>query len=94
LLQKQIAEVSAESEVAIRSDEATNGSSAALLARLKGIGPQIATVLWLEGFYRHFNNRREVASYAGLVPTPWRSGSMDRARAGGNRQLRPIVTAS
>jgi transposase len=43
--------------------------AAALLARLKAIGPQIAAVLDLEGFYRHFDNRREVAAYAGLVPT-------------------------
>jgi transposase len=94
LLLKQIAEVSAESEVATRSDEAANGSSAALLARLKGVGPQIASVLWLEGFYRHFNNRSEVAAYAGLVPTPWRSGSIDREQGiskAGNRRLRHIM---
>ena len=94
LLLKQIAEVSAESEIAAGSEEAANGAPAALLARLKGIGPQIASVLWLEGFYRHFNNRREVAAYAGLVPTPWRSGSIDREQGiskAGNRRLRHIM---
>jgi transposase len=94
LLLRQIAEVSAESEIATGSDEAANGSPAALLARLKGIGPQIASVLWLEGFWRHFNNRREVAAYAGLVPTPWRSGSIDREQGiskAGNRRLRHIM---
>jgi transposase len=94
LLLKQIVDVSAESEIAARPDEAANGSQAALLARLKGIGPQIASVLWLEGFYRHFNNRREVAAYAGLVPTPWRSGSIDREQGiskAGNRRLRHIM---
>lgn len=94
LLLKQIAEVSAESEITTGSVEAANGAPAALLARLKGIGPQIASVLWLEGFYRHFNNRREVAAYAGLVPTPWRSGSIDREQGiskAGNRRLRHIM---
>ena len=30
-----------------------------------------AAVLWSEGLSRHFNNRRRVAAYAGLAPTPW-----------------------
>jgi transposase len=94
LLLKQIADVSAESEIAAVSDEAEDSSPAALLLRLKGIGRQIASVLSLEGFYRHFNNRREVAAYAGLVPTPWRSGSIDREQGiskAGNRRLRHIM---
>jgi hypothetical protein len=40
-----------------------------LLARLKAIGPQIGAVLYHEGLYRSFANRRDVAAYAGLVPT-------------------------
>ena len=94
LLLKQIDEVSAEREIAAEPDAAKAESPAALLARLKGIGPQIASVLWLEGLYRQFNNRREVAAYAGLVPTPWRSGSIDREQGiskAGNRRLRHIM---
>jgi transposase len=49
----------------------------ARLARLKGIGPETAAVLWSEGLFRQFNNRRQVAAYAGLAPTPWQSGSID-----------------
>lgn len=48
------------------------------LARLKGIGPQIATVLGTEVFYRDFGNRRCLASYLGLTPSPFQSGGMDR----------------
>ena len=59
LLMKQIAEVSAESEVIAVSDEAVSDTPVALLARLKGMGPQIASVLWLEGFWRPFSNRRK-----------------------------------
>ena len=43
---------------------------------LKGIGPEFAAVLWSEGLFRRFANRRQVAAYAGLAPTPWQSGSL------------------
>ncbi len=33
-------------------------------------------LLCREVFYRHFNNRRELASYFGLTPSPYHSGSM------------------
>ena len=68
----------AERDIAAELDVEGNQSPVALLARLKAIGPQIAAVLYLEGLYRSFANRREVAAYAGLVPTPWRSGTIDR----------------
>ena len=41
-----------------------------LLLKLKGIGPEFAAVLWSEGLSRQFDNRRQVAAYAGLAPTP------------------------
>ena len=44
---------------------------AAMLLDIKGIGPEFAAVLWSEGLFRHFDNRRQVAAYAGLAPTPW-----------------------
>src|SRR3954465_15367565 len=34
--------------------------------------------LWSEGLFRTFNNRKQVAAYAGLAPTPWQSGSVNR----------------
>src|SRR5215213_9989522 len=62
---------------------------ASLLVQLKGIGPEFAAVLWSEGLFRSFNNRRQVAAYAGLAPTPWQSGSIDReqgvSKAGNSR---------
>jgi transposase len=48
-----------------------------MLLELKGIGPETAAVLWSEGLFRQFDNRRQVAAYAGLAPTPWQSGSID-----------------
>jgi transposase len=48
------------------------------LLRLRGIGPQVATVLAAEVFYREFKNRRALGSYLGLTPSPFQSGAMDR----------------
>jgi len=49
-----------------------------LLRRLKCLGPAFAATLTSEVFYKDFRNRREVGSYFGLTPTPWRSGGIDR----------------
>lgn len=49
-----------------------------LLQRLKALGPVFATTLTNEVLYKDFRNRREVASYCGLTPSPWRSGGIDR----------------
>jgi transposase len=49
-----------------------------LLLRLKCLGPAFATTLTSEVFYKDFRNRREVASYFGLTPSPWQSGGIDR----------------
>src|SRR4051812_4549052 len=76
LLQRQIAEVEAERDAAVEPGPGVEPSPVALLAGLKAIGPQIAAVLYHEGLYRTFANRREVAAYAGLAPTPWRSGKV------------------
>jgi transposase len=48
------------------------------LQRLKALGPAFATTLTHEVFYKDFRNRREVASYVGLAPSPWQSGGIDR----------------
>jgi transposase len=50
----------------------------ALLQRLKGLGPAFAATLTNEVFYKDFRNRREVAGYCGLAPSPWRSGTIAR----------------
>ena len=42
-------------------------------------------------FYKDFRNRREVASYNGLAPSPWKSGGIDREQGiskAGNRRAR------
>jgi transposase len=49
-----------------------------LLCRLKGLGPVFGGTLMHEAFYKDFCNRRQVAGYFGLAPSPWRSGGTDR----------------
>ncbi len=90
LLRRQIAAVEAE-RGALVQEEAPAQTPAGLLMRLRGIGPEFATVLWLEGLFRRFENRRQLAAYAGLAPSPWQSGTV-RGEQGisksGNPRLR------
>ena len=92
LLIEQIKRVEAERD----SVPATAASSVpqAMLATIKGIGPEFASVLAGEGLFRHFDNRRQVAAYAGLAPSPWCSGSIDREQGvskAGNPRLRTAM---
>ena len=67
---------------------------AAVLLRLKGIGPEFASVLCLELLFRSFSNRREVAAYGGLTPSPFKSGGIDREQGiskSGNPRLRKMM---
>lgn len=64
------------------------------LCRLKSIGPQFAATLWLEALYRSFANRRQIAAYAGLAATPWRSGGIQAEQGiskAGNPRLREAM---
>ena len=90
LVERQIAHVKAErnavarqgaelSPMAVSEDsEAHAAVKIATLARLKGIGANDATLLTHEIFYRGFRNRRGLASWVGMTPTPWASGVMER----------------
>lgn len=52
----------------------------AALCRIRGVGENFAAVLTREVFYRSFDNRRQLASYVGITPSPFQSGRMDRDR--------------
>ena len=49
-----------------------------MLFRLKSLGPAFTTSLTSEVFYKDFSNGRQVGSYFGLAPSPWKSGGTDR----------------
>lgn len=61
------------------------------LLQLKALGPAFVGTLVDELFYKDFRNRREVAAYCGLAPSPWQSGGIDREQGiskAGNRRVR------
>lgn len=65
------------------------------LFQLKGIGANAAWTYAMEFFaWRKFRNRRQVASLAGLTPTPHQSGGMHREQGiskAGNRYVRGMA---
>jgi transposase len=95
LLLQQIKSVEAERDMLVApKPDAVTPTPAAMLQDIKGIGPEFAAILWSEGLFRHFDNRRQVAAYAGLAPTPWQSGSIDREQGvskAGNPRLRTTL---
>ena len=81
LLLEQIKAVEAERDAlfaAAKVAAAATPAPVTMLLDIKGIGPEFASVLWMEASFRSFANRRQIAAYAGLAPTPWQSGSVDR----------------
>ena len=95
LLLEQIGMVEAERDAMLAAQPAAAPASAGrMLRNFKGVGPEFAAILWLEALFRHFDNRRQIASYAGLAPTPWQSGSVDREQGvskAGNPRLRATL---
>lgn len=75
--------------------EADCRAAPSALLQLRGIGPELASLLWLEGLFRRFDNRRQIAAYAGLAPSPWQSGGTAReqgiTKAGNPRLRRAMV---
>jgi len=93
LLLEQIKEVERTRDLMLAA-ASSSSPAPALLLNLKGIGREFAAVLWSEGLCRHFDNRRQIAAYAGLAPTPWQSGQIDRDQGvskSGNPKLRTTL---
>jgi transposase len=96
LLLMQIKAVESERDAQLAAEQTpSQPAPLTMLLSVKGVGPEFAAVIWSEGPYRHFDNRRQVAAYAGLAPTPWQSGSVDREQGishSGNPRLRTTMT--
>jgi transposase len=91
LVRAQLKAVEHARDALLETEAAGPRNPAALLVKLKGIGAEFASLLWLEALFRGFSNRRQVAAYAGLAPSPWQSGGSDREQGiskAGNRRLR------
>lgn len=94
LLLEQIKAVEADRDAVMTAQVADASSPAAILLGIKGIGPEFAAVLAGEALFRNFDNRRQVAAYAGLAASPWKSGSIDREQGvakAGNPRLRTTM---
>jgi transposase len=90
----QLATVERARDALIGTDAEERNNPAALLLKLKGLGPEFASLLWLESLFRNFGNRRQVAAYGGLAPSPWQSGGVERDQGiskSGNRRLRKTM---
>lgn len=86
LLLQQIKAVEKARDALVKKTE-----GARMLTQLRGIAEEIGFSLWSEGLYRGYANRRQLAAYAGLAPTPWQSGSVEREQGiskAGNPRLR------
>src|SRR6476661_5505914 len=93
LLLEQIKAVEAERDTLL-TQQTKSSAPPPMLLGVHGVGPEFASVLWSEGLSRQFDNRRQVAAYAGLAPTPWQSGSVNREQGisqSGNRRLRTTM---
>jgi transposase len=92
LVVRQIGELEAQRAREIRTDPSPQGEQTRELMNLKGIGANGAWLLVREFFgWRQIRNRRELASLAGLAPTPYDSGNSRHEQGiskAGNRLVR------
>ena len=96
LVLEHIEAIEAERDAAVAEPAAGDGDAAKvkLLARLGGIGIELASVLVREALFRSFANRKQVAAYAGLTPLPFDSGERHREQGlskAGNPLLRKAM---
>lgn len=81
LTMELIREVDAERATALAAaPDAAASQKVTALQRIRGIGENFAAVLVRKVLYRPFTSRKQLASYVGLTPTPYQSGTMDRDR--------------
>lgn len=95
LVYEQVKEIGKECRETLKASETAGARKAERLMTLNGIGEHGAWILAHEFFgWRNFDNRRQVASAAGLTPTPFTSGKSIRdqgiSKAGSSR-IRNLV---
>jgi transposase len=94
LLLEQLKAVEAERNALLEPANDAAPVAVQALAGLRGIGLEFTAVLWSECLFRPFSNRRQIAAYAGLAPTPWQSGSVQHEQGvskSGNPRLRSTM---
>jgi transposase len=95
LVVRQINELERQRAREIREDPSPQGEQTRRLISLKGVGANGAWLLVREFFgWRKIRNRRELASLAGLAPTPYDSGGSRHEQGiskAGNRLVRCMM---
>jgi transposase len=96
LVDQQIRAIDKQRAQELRRDDLVEVEKVRSLMKLKGVGINGAWILVREFFgWRQFRNRRELASLAGLTPTPYDSGDSRREQGiskAGNRRVRWVMT--
>jgi len=90
----QLEAIDAERDAMLAAERDDETSVVSMLTHVVGVGAEFAAILWSEALFRRFDNRRQVAAYAGLAPTPWQSGSVSREQGvgkSGNGRLRSTL---
>ena len=95
LVNDQIKALEAEQKLRVEEEDSAAMKQIAQLLQLKGVGWQSSWILVMEFFsWRAFRNQRQLASCAGLTPTPYASGDSEREQGiskAGNRQVRTLM---
>lgn len=95
LIEQQIQQLRSERERRLKHSDTPEVQAARQLLKLKGVGTRGAFLLAHEGIsYRQFKNRREIAGFAGITPTPYQSGDTHREQGiskAGNRWMRWMI---
>lgn len=96
LVQQQIETVRKQQREALKSEVPSESlNQVRQFTDLRGIGPVSAWLLVYEFFgWRQFANVKQVGSAAGLTPSPYESGSMNREQGiskAGNRRIRSLM---
>ncbi len=95
IVENQIRSLEKEQRERLKVADTENLKKVILLATLCGIGNASAWVFVMEFLgWRKFNNRKEVASAAGLAPTPYNSGGSQREQGiskSGNNRIRSMI---
>ena len=95
IVREQILQLEKQRREALRKSQDDKVEKVRQLMRLRGIAYNSSWLFVMEFFgWRQFKNRRQVGSLAGLTPTPFNSGAMDREQGidkAGNPRIRTMA---
>ncbi len=95
IVESQISTLKKKQQNSLKKADTPSSRKVLKLSGLCGIGNTSSWVFVKEFLgWRHFNNRRELASAAGLAPTPYDSGNSQREQGiskAGNRRIRAML---